>query len=181
MNVAKQPMDGELRMSARYRLSIRDYYRVAWLASPGGGKAWVGLLYLFSFAVLVVGGAAIGSDLVIGVGAGIMLGLPLVMIPYASIFSLYSYYWRYRRNHNEFEVAVRDDGIRFTSSNGENRLEWSSLRKWRCDSDYVVIYVAPRRFLIVPCFVIVPCAVGLQGFDIEGLKAALTGHVGPPA
>ena len=47
------------------------------------------------------------------------------------------------------------------------------MHRWRQDERYILVYLMPRLFHVVPR------RVAEQGFDVAALEAALARHVGP--
>src|SRR5271156_1930653 len=47
-------------------------------------------------------------------------------------------------------LRQRDNGILFTSAQGEKLIPWSAFRKWRSNQQIIVIYGAAKLRLIVP-------------------------------
>jgi hypothetical protein len=82
-------------------------------------------------------------------------------------------YRRYKAMHDEYVVTLLSDRVCITSPSGEFQLVLSKILKWRCNANYVLIYIMPRMFFIVPV------RIAEQGFDIDRLKTTLTQHVGP--
>lgn len=69
-------------------------------------------------------------------------------------------------------VALTPDGVSFASERGDMRLLWSDFIDWRADSRTIIMFRAPRLFMIVPT------RLAAQGFPIDELKSALERHLG---
>src|SRR5690606_25143640 len=157
----------------RFHVSERDYVRAGILYARTSGRVRavlaLGLAVLLALAVwgpdglrsLAIGGALGG---VLGVGA----------IRLVNPWLLRRHYRQYKGIQQEQTVALLDEGVRFTSADGQGRLPWDKILKWRCNGDYVLVYPMPRLYYLVPV-----AAVAAQGFDVDRLKAALARHVGP--
>ena len=178
-------MDESAPMSARYLISERDYVCAGALAGrPSWRNLAASLLLIVVSVVLSVGVAGIdgghwhwlGATWVIAGVVGAVAGIAvieLVVLWLVLPWMLRRHYRRYKAIHDEMVASLLDEGVRFTSPNGEARLSWDKILKWRCNTEYVLIYPAPRLIHIIPA------TVTTQGFNVERLKAALTQHVGP--
>jgi|GEM_PF-3086182 len=132
-------------MSARYRISERDYVRAVTLSLMPTRRALVAFI-LFVATLAGIGAVFDWRAALVGVDCGVsfgILGSLAIMYLYIPRTARYSYR-RYKLIQGEFGLVVLNDGIRFTSSNGESQVEWNKFFKWRCNADYVLIYPAPR-------------------------------------
>jgi hypothetical protein len=88
------------------------------------------------------------------------------------------YYWiipyRMRRDFERRPLAqiehvyeLKKDGLRLASARGESVLLWRDFIQWRANEKVVLLYTAPRLFLLIPT------RLAALGFPIEALKAAL--------
>lgn len=84
-------------------------------------------------------------------------------------------YRLYKAIHEEFGILLRDHDFLLWTSRTEVTVSWAKVRGWRENSDYVLVYVMPRLFYIVPK------SLRKKGFDIETLTRRLREHVGAPA
>ena len=66
-----------------------------------------------------------------------------------------------------------DAGIRFSNSDGEAVLPWSKVLQWRQNGQFILIYLMPIMFYILPK------SIAREGFDIPLLIQRLAEHVGP--
>lgn len=85
------------------------------------------------------------------------------------------HYKKYKSIHEEVLIELLDEGIRFSSSNGEGKLTWDKILKWRKNNNYILIYQAPRIFQAIPT------RINASGFDIALLSSRLSKHVGNPS
>jgi len=159
-------------MSARFRITERDYLRAGAFAAQPTRRMRAALLLLGVLIVGVLGFGAGNWGEVIGL-AGVGAVAWLVTAWLFQPWMLRRHYRRYQAIHDEQTVTLLDDGVRFVSAISESRLAWSKILKWRCNADYVLIYLMPRLFHMIPT------RIAEQGFDMERLKAALAQHVGP--
>jgi hypothetical protein len=92
------------------------------------------------------------------------------------------YYWivpyRMRRDFEHRPLAqiehvyeLRKDGLRLASARGESVLLWRDFIQWRANENVVLLYTAPRLFLLIPR------RLAASGFPIEALQAALAVNV----
>lgn len=87
--------------------------------------------------------------------------------------------WRARRSYGKYPLIQRpflieseSTGVYFKSEDGEMRLKWGDIHKWRESSELVLIYPAPNLFHIVPK------RLAEVGLDIALLTSSLEKHVG---
>ena len=160
-------------MQARFYITERDYVRAGAVFARPTRRFW-GALALF--VVLGLGLAVWGPHhlraAVVGGVAGGLIGGAVVRFG-VQPWLLRRHYRQYKAIQQEQVVTLRDDGVHFTSADGEARLGWDRILKWRHSPDYVLIYPMPRLYYLVPS------TVAAQGFDLERLKDALARHVGP--
>jgi len=165
-------------MSTRYRISEDDCVRAGMLhAKPTRRASVVLILIAIQLGALLFLGIVLDWQSVGIIGGAGVIGGAVGWLTVSSLVNPWMArhsYRRYKLLHEEMELTVQDDGIRLASTYGESRLEWSKFLKWRCNADYVLIYVAPRMYYPIPS------TVAAQGFDLERLKDLLARHVGPP-
>jgi hypothetical protein len=82
------------------------------------------------------------------------------------------HYKKYKLIHDEQAIELLDDGVRYSSVNGEGRQTWDKILKWRQNEKYILIYIAPNLFHIVPK------SLQSSGFEIPLLIERLSQHVG---
>ena len=161
--------------TATFRLSEDDYLRAGALAMRMGARHWLVIgVVLAACAALALWGPDAG---VRAAGIGGAVGCVLTWLLIRCVLSpwmLRRHYRSYKAIQGEQTVSVRDEGVQFFSDSGESRLRWDKVFKWRRDDAYILVYVMPRLYHLVPR------RVAEQGFDIAGLEAALAQHVGPP-
>ncbi|MDR0771203.1 MAG: YcxB family protein [Burkholderiales bacterium] len=164
-------------MQARFHINERDYLRAAVLHARLTPRRWVVLALLL---VLLLGWVlAVGTLFdVWAVAIGVSVGCVVILLALRFIVNPLVLRWHYRRYkaiHKEQTITLLDEGVRFDSSNGSSLLTWDLILRWRYNADYVLIYLMPRLFHVVPS------TVAAGGFDMERLKADLMRHVGPTA
>lgn len=162
-------------MKATYLISEQDYVDAIKLFA----KLTPRLVIIYSASILVLAALAIfGSPVLSGgaIGGGIG-GLTAALIGRYVVSPILArrHYRKYKAIQEEFSVEVVDDGVRFTSLNGDGKITWDKVYKWRENEKFVLIYPMPRIFYMVPK------SVAAQGFDLQALTDGLQQHVGQPA
>lgn len=161
-------------MKATYRISEDNYVEAMKLfmrLTP-----WTAAFYLASMAALVVL-AVFGTPILRGGAIGGLIGgcsVTLIGRYIVSPMLARRHYRKYKAIHEEFAVDLIDGGIRLTSPSAEAEIAWDKIHKWRENDKYVLVYLMPRLFNIVPK------SVAAHGFDIQALEDALRQHVGKP-
>ncbi len=159
-------------MKATYRISEQDYVNAMKLFARLRPRLVI--LYLVGALALVVL-ATFGSPALRG-GAigGLIGGFSVALVGRYIISPLLArrHYRKYKAIHEEFTVDLIDDGVRFTSPNGDGKITWDKVYKWRQNEDLVLIYPMPRMFHMIPK------SVAIQGFDLQALTDGLLQYVG---
>jgi hypothetical protein len=160
-------------VQARYRISEQDYVNAGRLYARLTPRLWllaaVGLAVLL--ALIVWGPSRVRQAAAGGLLGGLLVAALIRWV--VSPWLLRRHYRQYKTIQQEQTVTLQDWGLHITSVNGESRLAWDRMLKWRQSPDYVLIYIMPRLFHVVPA------AVAAQGFDLARLKALLAQHLGP--
>ena len=160
--------------SARYRISEADYVRAGQLFARPTLGAWLFMiaLELGCLALAVWGSTALLR--VIGLWGAIGAVLSGGLVHWVlSPWLMRRHYRRYKAIQEEQTVALAEDGLHFGSVSGASHVRWDTLHQWRQDERYILVYLMPRLFHVVPR------RVAEQGFDVAALEAALARHVGP--
>ena len=82
-------------------------------------------------------------------------------------------YRQYKAIHEPITVELSDDGLRFSSIDGESIVPWSKVFQWRQNARFILIYKMPVMYHMVPK------SLARDGFDIGLVIKRLTEHVGP--
>lgn len=158
--------------AATDRISEADYIHAMRLhARVRGWRLAALVLVLAAIAVAaVLGPATLRPPLIGGLvgGAAVAAGSRWWLLPWLAR----RHYRQYPMIHEPFTVQLRDDGVRFTSPQGDGLLRWTHILKWRSGPHQLLLYPMPRLFHIVPR------AVTAQGFDLAALVARLEAEVG---
>ena len=162
-------------MEAKFRVSEIDYVNALKLYGRLTPKM-VALYLLIAGALVLI--AIFGSVLLRSGAIGGLIGGGVV-----AIFGRYviapilakRHYRKYKAIHDEFIIGLSDDGVRIESSNAKGILPWSDILKWRENREFLLLYLMPRLYHIVPK------SIAQQGFDIALLVNGLNKNVGKSA
>lgn len=166
-------------MEVTYRISEQDYVNITKLSA----KFTPRIVLAYCVAVLVLVLLVIyrsqilrGGALPAAVIGGLIAGLVVVFVMRYIVVPILArrHYRKYKAIHQEFALELVDDGIRFSSANGEGKVLWSQVDKWRQNDEFILIYLMPRLYYMVPK------SIADQGFDLQALIEKLLHHVGPP-
>lgn len=106
-------------------------------------------------------GAAIGGSL-----------LPMLLRRVVAPPLLRRHYKKYRKIHKPLSAEVSDLGITFSSNDAAGTLKWEDIYGWRENTEYLLVYVAPKLYHIIPK------RISNDGFDLEKLRNLLERHIG---
>ena len=81
-------------------------------------------------------------------------------------------YRKYPLIQKPIEVGVLPNGVSFKSADGEGRLTWESIIKWRENSEFILVYPAPNLYYIIPK------RLEASGLDVPAIAAGLEKNVG---
>ncbi|MDH6165907.1 hypothetical protein M2282_001048 [Variovorax boronicumulans] len=126
----------------------------------------VGLLLAAIFGSRQIQSGALGG--LVG-GTLVLLAMRYIALP----MSARRHYRKYKAIQDEFSVDLLEDALRIRAAHGESRLIWANVLKWRQDDRFVLMYLMPRLFHVLPK------SVASQGFDVPALVEQLNRHVGP--
>ncbi|MET3494253.1 YcxB family protein [Variovorax boronicumulans] len=160
-------------MTATFKISEDDYVDAMRLYGRMPRLArWVviaiaaGLLLTAIFGSRQIQSGALGG--LVG-GTLVLLALRYLVLP----MSARRHYRKYKGIQDEFSVELQDDCLRLWAAHGESRIIWTNLLKWRQDDRFVLLYLMPRLFHVLPK------SVASQGFDVDALVERLNRHLGP--
>ncbi|MAO59158.1 hypothetical protein ASALC70_01845 [Alcanivorax sp. ALC70] len=156
-----------MTMKAKYHISKKDYVASGRLYARPTVK--VVIVSVMVFAVLLVVAVyappAVSAPIVGGLIGWIVFFLAVQF--FVSPYLLGRHYDKYKAMHEEFTVELREEGVSFSSRDGEGLLRWDAIHKWRQNDRYVIIFSMPRLYYVVPK------SISESGFDIPALVAAL--------
>ena len=158
-------------MEAKYRISEKDYVNANKLSGKVTFKAAlfyvVGLLLL---AFLIVS----GSPAIAGGAIGALIAALIVRYIITPIVAKNNYR-KYKAIQDEFKVQLLEDSVKFIFSNGEGKVGWDSILKWRQNDEFILIYPMPSVYYIIPKY------IASSGFNVDELINRLERHVGKSA
>lgn len=162
------------RNQARYHITEQDYVQASALFGRLSARQWVFVVGVLALcAALAIGGTTRGLR-VLGAFAFIGGLLAWLLVQYVvSPWMLRRHYRSYKAIQDEHTVTLTEQGLRFECLGGVSDLRWDRVYRWRSNRNYVLIYLMPRLYHVVPR------RVAQQGFDLAALEDALTRHAGP--
>ena len=159
-------------MEASYTITEADYVSAMRLYQRITPKH--GLIYAL-VAALMLAVAFIGPPVVrdgtLGVLGGAVTAVVfgrLVLMPWVAKRN----FQKYKAIQTPITLRLRDEGIHFSTSDGAGLVTWDKVLKWRKNHRYLLIYLMPRLYHIVPA------RVAESGFDLARLCGALEENVG---
>jgi len=159
-------------MEARFRISEQGYVEAMKL--HGKLTLKVLLVYLL-FGLILVVIAMLGNPILKGGAIGGLVGAAVVVILGRLVLQpvlARRHYRKYKAIHDEFCIRLDDAGLGLESSNAKGILPWDDILKWRENEDYVLIYLMPRLYHIVPK------SISQDGFEMTQLIKTLNENVG---
>ena len=102
------------------------------------------------------------------------LALPWLIDTVLLGFTARRSYRRYPAMHGEQTLTVTNDGVQATSTMGNTDLRWPMVIRWAEDAEFMLLYLQPRMYFIVPLRADTDGTVGAQ------LREQLLRHVGQP-
>ena len=155
-----------------YQISEDDYLKALTLGGLFSWRYYLRVLVVTLLLVTLLGvGSAPSQYFAIGglVGVAIFVAIArYVVLP----SRIRKHYQKYKLMHDEVGIELRDEGIHHTVPDGEQLIRWEKILKWRHNYAYILLYIAPRLFLVVPKSTI------SKGFNIPLLIIRLTQNVG---
>lgn len=158
---------------ATYRITETDYLAAARLSARPSRK-------LIAVYVLLAGFVVATSYLMRGgfswePFAGVALAAAAVVLGHILLVPLFARraFRKYTAIQDNFEVAIVEEGLVFISSRGNGKVLWKDMIKWRENDSYILVYIAPQLFHILPKSLV------SSGFDLGGLVERLSSRVGP--
>jgi hypothetical protein len=111
------------------------------------------IIYALAFVALVIV-ALLTDSPTLRIGAiGAIVGGILGDIVVRKIYAPYQtrkQYKSYKAAQEPTTVRSSEDGLYFTASIGDAKINWDRILKWREDSNFVLIYQAPQIYHIIP-------------------------------
>ena len=161
-------------MKAAFRIAEADYVRAMKLYAKPTWRLIAPISAILLMVIAVIASAPSGDrEFLIFCLVALVIWIVVVYGVVSPVRARF-HYRRYKAMHDEFTVELVEDGVRYTSPNGEATVPWNNILKWRQNENYILIYLSPRLFHIVPKSIVA------DGFDIPALINQLTRHVGNP-
>lgn len=162
-------------MNTIYRISEDDYLKANKLFARLTSRQ----LIVYSLIVLIILGFAVFGFGVIKQAAiiGLCVGFMIYLVGNYIVSPILgrSHYRKYKAIQDEFEIDLFDDGVFIGSASGSGKVVWSNIYKWRQDENYILIFLMPRLYYIIPK------SINASGFNISLLVKQLNHHVGDSA
>ncbi|MBT8062847.1 MAG: YcxB family protein [Gammaproteobacteria bacterium] len=159
-------------MKATFQISEDDYVAAMNLYFRVQVKVvLVMVIVLLILAVLAMLAPPQDRSLLFAVLAGAVVAVVLgrwVLSPFVAR----KHYRKYKAIQDPITIALQDEGIKFANTDGAGLIRWSKILKWRQNERFLLVYVMPRLYYIVPK------SVGNDDFDISVLAKALEARVG---
>lgn len=162
-------------MQVQYRISENDYVNTMKL-SVGNRMQKLSIVCLLTTVPLIFIAYYTRSPLREGAimaliacfAAGMMVAYILPLIARRD-------YRKYKAIQGILTVELLDHELRIGAETGETRLAWDKILKWRHNEHYILIFLMPRLFYVVPK------SVESSGFNVSMLIDKLSQQVGPAA
>jgi hypothetical protein len=160
-------------MTIEFTISEKDFVNSAKLSSYASRKQffWLSFVGLLLLLLAVFGGHKFRYIFLFGVVGGIVgyFFTVFVICP----FQARRHYRKYKRIHKPASFTLQKDGYRIWNDGGESVVKWSELLKWRENKDYILLYVAPKLYHILPK------RLADSGVDFTDIVDKLESKVGP--
>ena len=128
------------------------------------------MLVLAGASSLLNGNIVLGSAFI-----GVVIGavtLPFLLKNFVIPFLLKRHYKKYRQMQKQMSAELTADGLLFKTETGSATLKWLDIYAWRENSEYIIIYIAPKIYHVLPV------RIGENGFPVSELKNVLLSNVG---
>jgi hypothetical protein len=106
-----------------------------------------------------------------GAGIGGAVG-PLLIRQFLVPVLLKRHYRKYPKIQKPMTISLGDEGLLFAADDGTGRLSWSEIHGWRENIEYLLVYLAPRMYHVLPK------RIENEGFPLNELKQRLIENVG---
>lgn len=138
-------------MTAEFTITEDEYVRANLLFTKPARK--VVLVFIAGALALLIVAAATSSELTRAIAVGAVAGVLLGHL--GSRFGIGP--WATRRQYRALAAATErvrltctPEGIRLSSASGHSDLDWSRIRSWRHDDEFVLVYQAPAVYHVIP-------------------------------
>ena len=163
-------------MPASYTISEHDYIESAQLNGDLIKKTKtfhfvIDTLLALAGAVSLLNGNKVLGFSFIGAAVGATT-LPFLLRKFAAPFFLKRHYKKYRQMQKPMSVELVSEGLSFKTETGSSTLLWPDIHAWRKNSQYILLYIAPKIYHVLPV------RIADSGFPIGELKEKLTAKIG---
>ena len=155
-----------------YQISEDDYLKALIL---GGLFSWKYYLRVSLIALLLAVMLFIAPETGQYMAAGGLIGVVIFIVLARYVIlpaKIRKNYQKYKLMHDEVGIQLEDEGIHHTVPDGEQLIRWEKIVKWRHNYAYILLYISPRLFLVIPKSIVA------KGFDVPMLVIRLTQQVG---
>ena len=128
------------------------------------------LLVAAGFISFIRGDASL-AYIFIGTAVGAVTAPYLVRLTLTP-WLLKRHYKKYRQIQRPIDAQLTTEGMFYSTDAGSALLKWADIFSWRESRDYILIYVAPKMYHVLPT------RLTDNGFPIDKLKSELLNHVG---
>lgn len=162
-------------MKAIYRISESEYVSVMQLDSKPTHRALMVYLVVATLLFLLILFTLEKHRVFSAIGGLVGGTLGILAVQYVAVPVLARrQYRKYEFLRGELTLEISTEGIKMSAENGESKLPWKHMLKWRQSDKFILIYVLPKLFYIVPK------TLADKGFDVAGLVEKLHKHIGQP-
>lgn len=158
----------------QYEITKDDYVKCMKLAAAASKKQWLWLA-IGGFVLLLLG--LFGPRGLNDVGYFGLIGGAIGYLFTLHIFTPWQAkmdYRKYKSIQHPMAISLADGGYNIKAENGQSNVKWENLLKWREDNNFILVYLAPRLFHVIPKSIVD------SGFDLEGFRKLLQDNLGIP-
>jgi hypothetical protein len=160
-------------MEHEYEISEQDYVNAMTVfARPTAGMKLAYASASAVFLLLYVSSPALRGLVLSGFlgGFGVLLACRFLVVPRRAR----SDYRSYPAIRPKIRVSFDEGGVHFATESSQGSLEWANIVHWRESEEYLLLYLSPRMFHIIPR------RIARDGFDLALLLELLQQKLGPP-
>jgi hypothetical protein len=156
-----------------YTISEKDFIKAYRLAAKASKKQLI-WLYIGGFLLLCLalfgpeGLKNLGWISLGGGAAGYFLTLYFLTPRQAK-----NHYRNYKSIQGQLSIKLENDGFVIKTEDGNNYAKWDKLLKWRENNQYMLIYLAPKLFYLIP-------KNENSNEVVKNLKSSLLKNIGQP-
>ena len=158
-------------MEARFKITEKDYVSAIQLSTRQGRLIiYLIIIALFSLAHFFIVDVFYATPLLAAI-------LFLIACGILCHYVFFPFFWKrqyrkYKMIQDDITLRLENETITITSQDGQTQINLSKMFKWKENSDYVLLYLMPRLFYIIPK------RIEASGFDIHELTGLLQKTLG---